>query len=115
MKEKLKVWLTGIIFMSLVCGGIYLMMLDGDKERAYNLEKVKRNYRVGKGVITKIFNYKGNSVYINYTVDGKPYTYSGGYASNPEGLDVGDSIVIKYAIDSPQYAISELDENYKTF
>lgn len=91
------------------------MMHNGDLERNYNLQKVKRNYQIGKGIITQISSYKGHSIHIKYHVNTIEYNYEGGFATNPNGLEIADSINIKYAIDSPKYVISELDENYLHF
>ncbi|RZK57261.1 MAG: hypothetical protein EOO91_10470 [Pedobacter sp.] len=115
MKEKSKVILTIVAFLSLISAVIYLMMRDGDSERDYNIQKVQKAYDKTKGVVTKISSYKGHSVHIRYIVEGKTYNYEGGFDSNPNGLGEGDSLKIKYAIDSPQYVISELDENYNRF
>ncbi|RZL48096.1 MAG: hypothetical protein EOP00_10135 [Pedobacter sp.] len=113
--ERLKLLLTIMLFFSLLSVGIYFYVREGEIERQHNFEMVQQNYDYAKGIITKISAYKGHSIQIKYSINNIEYTYKGGYDNNHQGLGLGDTIKIKYPIDSPQFIISELDNNYKSF
>jgi hypothetical protein len=112
VNEKLKVSLTSVLFMTVVFTAIYWYVSDGQEEQKERIAMVQQDYKYGKGVITKMFNYKGHSVYVSYKINGVAYEYSGGW-DDSKGLSTGDSIKFKYAINNPSMIITELENEYK--
>lgn len=112
VNEKLKISLTIILSMTVVVATIYWYVSGGEEEQKERITMVQSNYKYGKGVITKMFNFKGHSVYVSYKINGIAYEYSGGW-DDSKGLSTGDSIKFKYAINNPSMIITELENEYK--
>lgn len=112
VNEKLKVSLTIFLFMTMVAAAIYWYVSGGQEEQKERIAIVKQDYKYGKGIITKMFYYKGHSVYVSYKINGAAYEHSGGW-DDSKGLSTGDSIKFKYAINNPSMIITELENEYK--
>ena len=110
--NKLKVGLTFVIMMGVLISIVYLYVNSGEEEDKERITIVQRGYKYGKGVITKMFHYKGHSVYVSYKINGVVYEYVGGW-DDSKGLNTGDSISFKYAISDPSMIITEIENEYK--
>lgn len=110
--NKLKVGLTFVIMMGVLISIVYLYVNSGEEEDKERITIVQRGYKYGKGVITKMFHYKGHSVYVSYKINGVAYEYVGGW-DDSKGLNTGDSISFKYAISNPSMIITEVENEYK--
>ena len=80
-----------------------------DRVREYNL--VKSDYKITKGIITKMFVYKGSTIRVKFKINDKAYIGSDGM-SERKNKNVGDSILIKYYVKDPNLFITELNKNY---
>ncbi|MCS4165291.1 hypothetical protein [Sphingobacterium sp. BIGb0116] len=110
--DRFKLVFCNILIASIVFGGLYWIWKTGENERAIKIEAVNRNDRYVKGLITKMFYYKGRSIRVKYTVDNKEYENSGGWSKNPNNVHEGDSIWLRYAIEDPNLFITELENDY---
>jgi len=98
--------------MGVLISIVYLYVNSGEEEDKERITIVQRGYKYGKGVITKMFHYKGHSVYVSYKINGVAYEYVGGW-DDSKGLNTGDSISFKYAISNPSMIITEVENEYK--
>ena len=98
--------------MGVLISIVYLYVNSGEEEDKERITIVQRGYKYGKGVITKMFHYKGHSVYVSYKINGVAYEYVGGW-DDSKGLNTGDSISFKYAINNPSMIITEVENEYK--
>lgn len=110
--NKLKAGLTILIMMSVLSSIVYWYVNSGQEEDKERIEIVQRNYDYGKGVITKMFHYKGHSVHVSYKINGIVYEHVGGW-DDAKDLKTGDSISFKYAISNPRLIITEMENEYK--
>jgi len=110
--NKLKVGLTLLLMMSVLGSVVYWYVNSGQEEDMERVAIVQRGYNYGKGVITKMFHYKGHSVHVSYKINGVVYEYVGGW-DDSKGLNTGDSISFKYAISDPSMIITEIENEYK--
>lgn len=100
----------GIILVIIVAFFVWLGMYLID-EKSDEVQYVKEDYTITKGVITDITLYKGKSVTVKYSVNGKVYEES-------DGIDKkltkkrGDSIQIKYSNKKPELMVSEFNWDY---
>jgi hypothetical protein len=111
-KEKLQVALTLLAITSIVIGSLYWMGKVSDRNNEVRISTVNGEYKSAKGLITKIFYYKGRSVVINYAINGDSYEHRGGWDKNPKHLNEGDSISFRYAVSDPSMIITELENEY---
>lgn len=106
-KGRLKLFLvfSGIIlfFVFFIKNGIE------DREKEYNL--VKSDYKITKGIITKMFVYKGKTIRVKFKINDKTYIGSDGMFER-KNKNVGDSIFLKYYAKDPNLFITELNKNY---
>ncbi|WP_147243305.1 hypothetical protein [Chitinophaga flava] len=101
---------VGIILL-----GVLGLMYDArisKEERESELAHINANFEYGTGIITDLKSYKGHSVHIQYKIGVNTYSQSTGWDTNPKQLKVGDSILFRYAVDSPQLIVSELQNAY---
>lgn len=76
------------------------------EEKTDEIQYVKEDYTVTKGIITKISLYKGKTLRVKYVVDGKIYEESDGMGKKLHKNE-GDSIEIKYSNKKPELMVSE--------
>ncbi|MGL2962438.1 hypothetical protein ACSVH2_01310 [Flavobacterium sp. RSB2_4_14] len=100
-----------ILAISVILTVIYFLATSLRKERLKNIEFIKSNYKITKGIITGKHSYKGNSIHIRYIVDGKIYEEIDGY-DEKFIFKEGDSVTIKYSKSMPDLMISEFNEDY---
>ena len=112
MNEKLQKAITLTVIFLVIIGALYLLVKRGEKERGIRLNMLNKGYKYGRGIITKKFNYKGNSITVEYTVNKKSYENIRGWDINPRHIGEGDSITFKYAIVDPVYIITEMSKDY---
>ncbi len=105
----------GRLKLFLVFSGIILFFVffikNGieDREKEYNL--VKSDYKITKGIITKMFVYKGKTIRVKFKINDKTYIGSDGMFER-KNKNVGDSIFLKYYAKDPNLFITELNKNY---
>ena len=80
-----------------------------DKER---LKFIKERSGYSRGLITSFHSYKGRTLTVKYKVDNNEYEYNNGWDHNTQRLGEGDSITVRYSIERPDLAITELEEEY---
>lgn len=112
MSDKLKTVATVSLIAMLVITGLYFIATTSNKKKKEKTESIDKGYKYAKGIIIGYKSYKGHSVYVKYVIEGKEYTYSGGWDDNPKHLLTGDSIKFRYAIDSPALIVTELDKGF---
>ena len=106
---------SGKLKLLLVFSGIILFFVfftkNGieDREKEYNL--VKSDYKITKGIITKMFVYKGKTIRVKFKINDKTYIGSDGMFER-KNKNVGDSIFLKYYAKDPSLFITELNKNY---
>lgn len=101
-----------VVLVVIIGGSLYWIAKDANRRKSEELELINRNYDYAKGVITGKESYKGHSIEVKYQIGNREYHYVGGWDSNPHNLREGDSIRFRYAIDTPQIIITELDDRY---
>jgi len=79
--------------------------------RTDEIELIKSDYNICKGVITDISLYKGHHIKVEFRIDNVIVTGSDGFEST-NGKEVGDSLSIKYHVKDPNIFITELNKNY---
>jgi len=117
IKEKKEIKWTNIgrLKLLLVFSGIILFFVffikNGieDREKEHNL--VKSDYKITKGIITKMFVYKGKTIRVKFKINDKTYIGSDGMFER-KNKNVGDSIFLKYYAKDPNLFITELNKNY---
>ncbi len=80
-----------------------------NREIEYNL--VKSDYEITRGIITKMFLYKGETISVKFKIKGIIYLGSDGMFKR-KNKNVGDSVYIKYYVKDPNLFITELNNNY---
>ena len=90
---------------------IYIVATTLRKQRIKEIEIIKKDYNITKGIITKKSTYKGNSIHIKYVVHDKVFNESDGFDEKND-FEEGDSVEIKYSKTKPELMISEFNENY---
>ncbi|MBE8723358.1 hypothetical protein [Flavobacterium hungaricum] len=106
-KDYLK--LAGILLLIIsffVCLCVYFT-----QERTNEIEYIKADYTITKGIITKISLYKGKSVGIKYIVKNKIYEESDAIHLKLNKKE-DDSIYIKYYNKNPELMISEYNRDF---
>ncbi|MBF6656304.1 hypothetical protein [Flavobacterium columnare] len=99
------------IFLFLIVSFFFLFnyLLDSRKDE---IQLIKSDYKLSRGIITRIQLYKGDIVTVKFKVDKR--IYEGG-----DGLDqiknkeVGDSIDIMYFKKDPNLFITELNSEWQ--
>lgn len=112
MNNKVRLILT----LTLIVGGGAAVLVwigrQAEGKKARRVEYINRKFEYGKGVIVDKSDYKGHSIDVEYEVGDKRFKYSGGWDKNPSNLRKGDSIMFRYAVDSPALIITELESGY---
>lgn len=105
----------GRLKLFLVFSGIILFFVffinNSMENRKKEYDLVKSDYKITKGIITKMSVYKGKSIRVKFKIDDKIYTGSDGMFKR-KSKDVGDSVFIKYYAKDPNLFITELNANY---
>jgi len=110
--DKLKLIITNLIIAGLVFGALYYFSIRTEKEIEDRINTVNQDYGFSKGIITDYHSYKGHSLDVKYTVNGKEYLFEGAWDSNSKHLEKGDSINIRYSLRHPELIITELENEY---
>ncbi|AWK04516.1 hypothetical protein HYN56_09840 [Flavobacterium crocinum] len=98
--------ILAIIILFFVWIGVYLI-----EEKSDEVQYIREDYTITKGIITDITLYKGKSVTVKYLVNGKIYKESDGIDKKMTKVR-GDSINIKYSNKKPELMISEYNWDY---
>ena len=85
----------------------------GKKRKAIRLATIKNHSEIVTGVITDIHYYKVHTIEVKYIVKGTAYEFSGGWDINPQHKGEGDSVLLLYAIEDPELAVTELENEFK--
>ena len=107
LKEKLSLFLVLLGMSSFV----YFIATSLRNQELENIEFIKRDYKITRGIITKKSVYKGHHIRVEYIVNGKLYEDSDGFDEN-EKIEEGDSVYVKYSKTKPELMITEFNENY---
>lgn len=110
--EKFKLILFFVVLTGIIVLGIYWIGSNGEKEKAERINIINKNHQYTRGVVTKMFSYKGHSINVRYNVDSIEYESTTGWDFNPKGINEGDSVWVKYAIEDPRLIITELEKAY---
>jgi hypothetical protein len=110
--EKLKIVLFFVVLTGIIVGGIYWVGTIGEKEKTARIETVNKKHQYVRGFVTKLSSYKGHNINVKYTVDNMEYESSTGWDINPNRINEGDSIWLKYATEDPRLIITELENDY---
>ena len=108
LKEKTCVFLV-IIGMSSV---IYFIATSLRNHELENIEFIKSDYKITRGIITKKSVNKGRHIRVEYIVDGKLYEDSDGFNEN-DNIQEGDSVYVKYSKTKPELMITEFNDAFK--
>lgn len=110
--EKLKLVLTFVGIIGAIALGFYWLSKDAEKSKSDRIEAMSHGYSYSKGVISAKHSYKGRTIDVKYQIGGVEYDCTRNWDNNPRNLDVGDSILFKYATDNPKIIITELENSY---
>lgn len=112
MNHKTKLTLTLALIIGGGAGALVWIGKSAGDEKVRKVEYVNRNFEYGKGLIVNKSDYKGHAIEVEYEIKGRKFKYSGGWDNNPFNLRKGDSIMFRYAADSPELIVTELDNGY---
>ncbi|GGK89612.1 hypothetical protein ACD591_21180 [Rufibacter glacialis] len=112
MSEKVKLILFNVALAVTIIGTFYWCSERTDEEIKERIETVNNNYEYSKGIITDINYYKGRTIRVKYRISERIYEASLGWDKNPENLDEGDSIRLRYSVEKPDLIILELENEY---
>ncbi|BAP29362.1 hypothetical protein H5J24_21490 [Chryseobacterium capnotolerans] len=107
MKDKLKVFATIAVLML----GIYFIATTIRKNVLEDIDYVNQDYEITNGIVTKKSTYKGNNVWVKYTVNGTEYIESDGF-SESENFKVGDTVKVKYSKTKPELMITQFNDQF---
>jgi hypothetical protein len=107
IKEKLYIFLI-ILGMSSI---IYFIATGLRNQELQNIEFIKNDYKITRGIITKKSVTKGRHIRVEYKVDGKLYENSDGFNEN-DNVQEGDSVYVKYSISKPELMIAEFNDEF---
>ncbi|CAN1553293.1 hypothetical protein MCETHM1_02268 [Flavobacteriaceae bacterium] len=106
-KEKIYIFLI-ILGMSSI---IYFIATGLRNQELQNIEFIKRDYKITRGIITKKSVHKGRHITVEYIVEGKMYKDSDGFNENDK-IQEGDSVYVKYSKSKPELMITEFNDEY---
>lgn len=112
--DKLKLALTFGIIIGVIGLGLYWVTKNAEKIEFDRINAMRRGYKYSKGIIRGMHSYKGKSVSVKYQIEGVYFESSRGWDSNPRNLGVGDSVSLRYAMENPEYIITELEDDYQS-
>lgn len=107
LKEKICIFLV-LLGMSSV---IYFIATGLTEEREQEIEFVKKDFSMTRGIITKKSVYKGHHIRVKYKVEGKLYEESDGFNINDK-VEEGDSVYVKYSKSRPELMITEFNDEF---
>ncbi|MCD0489524.1 hypothetical protein LPB86_14880 [Pedobacter sp. MC2016-14] len=110
--EKLKLSLTFVTIIGIIAFGFYWISKDAERSESGRITAMSHGYKYSKGIITDIHSYKGKTVEVKYQIGSVYYYCKRNWDNNPRNLDVGDSIVVKYATKNPEFIVTELEDVY---
>ena len=104
------------IYISLVILGmlsvIYFIATSLRNEELENIEFIKADYKITRGIITEKHTHKGNSIHVRYKVNEKTYEEIDGFNENYDFKE-GDSVEIKYSTTKPELMLTEFNDKYE--
>ncbi|WP_143161951.1 hypothetical protein [Flavobacterium terrae] len=90
---------------------IYFIATGLRNQELQNIEFIKSDYKITRGIITKKSVTKGRHIRVEYKVGGKLYENSDGFNENDK-VQEGDSVDIKYSISKPELMITEFNDEF---
>jgi hypothetical protein len=103
------------VYIFLILGGllsvIYFIATSMRETEVKNIEFVKKDFNLTRGIITEKHTHKGNSIHIKYKVNGKVYEEVDGFNEKYE-FKKGDSLTLKYSKSKPELMITEYNDKY---
>lgn len=107
LKEKIYIFLI-ILGMSSI---VYFIATGLTEKREEEIEFLKTNYSITRGIITKKSTYKGHHIRVKYKVEGKLYEESDGF-NIIDKVEEGDSVYVKYSKSMPELMITEFNDEF---
>ena len=107
LKEKIYIFLILLGMLSI----IYFIATSLTEKREQEIEFLKTDYAMTRGIITKKSVYKGHHIRVKYKVEGKLYEESDGFNINDK-VEEGDSVYVKYSKTKPELMITELNNEF---
>ena len=104
-----------LVITLIVVAALFWLVKHGEKKKEIRLAAIKKHSGIVKGVIADIHYHKGRTVEVKYTIKGIVYKYGGGWDINPDHKGEGDSVLLLYAIENPELAVTELENEFKDF
>lgn len=112
MNKKVQIVLFNLGLALAIFGVLYWFGKKWNKDIQERIETVNKDHEFGKGLITELHSYKGHHVEIKYFIKNKEYKFSGGWDKNPNALEEGDSIRLRYSTVKPELIVSELEDEF---
>ncbi|MEC5145468.1 hypothetical protein [Chitinophaga sp. 212800010-3] len=112
IRDSVKSVLIVIFLSSIIAGSLFWLSVNAERNKAEKLDRINQGFNYTKGVIVNKSSYKGHSIKVRYVINETVYVYEGGWDKDPNNLSVGDSINLKYALSTPELAITELENEY---
>lgn len=112
MSETSKKMTTLLLLIITVVGALCYLVRYGSERNAQRIAAINKGSKHTKGVIKRIFHYKGQTVTVYYQVNNVNYEYVGVWDNNPKHLGVDDTIDCRYAVSDPNMVITELENGY---
>ena len=107
IKEKTYIFLILLGILSV----IYFVATSLRETELNNIDFIKKDFNVTRGIITEKHTHKGNSIHVRYKVDGKVYEEIDGF-NEKYGFNEGDSLTLKYSKSKPGLMITEYNDEY---
>ncbi|MFH6935998.1 hypothetical protein [Flavobacterium sp. FlaQc-30] len=116
MQPMLKNIFKGIrlfLAMGTMIGVLYLMALKSSNNRLREIAYIKSDFGTAKAVVTAKKTYRGNSLSVEYYVNGIFYEAKDSFDDKyQDAFNEGDSITIKYSAKKPELIINEFNATY---
>lgn len=107
MKDKLKIFgMLAICVFSMY----YIFSVFREKELE-NIEFINKDFKITKGIVTKKSMYKGNHLWVKYSIHDIEYVESDGFLESQK-FNVGDTVKIKYSKTKPNLMITQFNDQF---
>jgi hypothetical protein len=108
LRDKIYILLVMLGMLSI----IYFIATSLRNEELKNIEFIKADYKITRGIITEKHTYKGNSIHVKYKVNEKIYEGIDGF-NEIYDFKEGDSVVIKYSTTKPELMLTEFNDKFE--
>jgi hypothetical protein len=90
---------------------IYFIAIGLTEKRNQEIDFINQDHIIIRGIVIKKSTYKGLSIQVKYTVDGK-YFEESDYFNENDKVEVGDCIFVKYSKLRPELMITEFNNEF---